>query len=336
MRAKGSFYEWLNEHIPDWEASIGKVVDEENVLFSKDLSPQLSEANSNSFYGIQLNLNAIDKQVKTLADYEGEIQELSEEAEKLQVRKKKAIENLEKEKQNLKKKFRPRIKALKEQISSNTYQKEQFSQKLTKTENSLHDLEQKAAEKRTKALEDLQEDRKKLAAEKQEATEGLDKLVARVKREISAKNREKKDLLLQEENKLKSLLKDLEIQLKEKEKEIATQTREIKDQERSQLKLQGADTGRIEEIDKRLSDTEKELEFIDSNIALVIEYQKDKRELFDKEPDFRNKRSLFNKELEGAETEFQKKRTIPSERSGNPAGRGKKTAKAKGTDPGGS
>ena len=271
---KGSFYEWLNEHIPDWQASIGKVVDEENVLFSKDLHPQLMKANTNSFYGIQLNLDAIDKQVKTLADYEGDIQKLSEEANKLQVSKEKAIENLEKEKQNLKKKFRPRIKALKEAISTSTYQKEQFSQKLTKTENSIHDLEQKAAEKRSEALEDLQNDRKKLDEEKLEATEGLDKLVARVKREISAKNREKKELLLEEENKLKSLLKDLEIQLKEKEKEIAKQTREIRDQERSQLKLQGADTGRIEEIDKRLSDTEKELEFLIPILRLLLNIKK--------------------------------------------------------------
>ena len=219
------------------------------------------EALTNSFYGVQLDLNAIDKQVKTLADYEGEIQILSEEAQKLQVNKKEALENLEKEKQNLKKKFGPRIKSLKEEISTSSYQQEQYSQKLTKTENQLHDLEQKAAEKRSEALENLQEDRKKINGEKREATEALEKLVARVKREVSAKKREKKDLLLQEENKLNPFSMTWTIQVKDREKEIAERTKQIKEQERSELKKQGADTGRIEEIDKRLKETEEELDF---------------------------------------------------------------------------
>lgn len=305
--SKGTFYEWLNDHIPDWKASIGKVVDEEKVLFRKDLHPQLIETFKNSLYGVRLDLNAIDKQVISLEDYEREMEVLSEAAQKIQTNKKEALDNLEKEKQNLRKKFRPRIKSLKQEISTNSYQQEQFTRKLTKTENSLHDLEQKATEKRSEALEKLQEDGKKLNGEKREATELLEKLRARVKREVSAKKREKKEQLLQEENKLASLFKDLEVQVKNREKEITERSKEIKEQERSELKKEGADTGRIEEIDKRLKETNEELNFIESNTTLVIEYQKDKRELFDKEPEFKSQRSLLIKELVGAETEYQQK-----------------------------
>ncbi len=305
--SKGSFYEWLNTNLPNWDNSIGKVVDEENILFSKNLSPQLSEGNSGSFYGVQLDLTAIDKQVRTLEDYEEEIQELSEEAEKLQSRKKEVVENLEKAKENVKRRFRPKINSLKEQISSNSYQKEQFSQKLTKTENSLHDLKQKAAAEKAKALEKLQKDRKNLAAEKQDAKDALDKLLARVKREVSAKNKEKKDLLLQEETNLKYLFKNLKEQVTNKEKEIAARTKDIKAQEKSELDKQGADIGRIEEIDKNLEEINLELDLIESSNILVIEYHKDKRELFDKEPDLRNRRSLLNKELEGTEAEYRSK-----------------------------
>lgn len=305
--SQGSFYEWLNTNIPNWGNSIGKVVDEENILFSKDLSPQLTEQNSDNFYGVQLDLSAFNKQVKTLEDYEEEIQNLSEEAEKLQLKKKEAAENQEKAKENLKRRFRPKINSLKEQISSNSYQKEQFSQKLTKTQNSFHDLEQKAAAEKTKALKKLQEDRKNLAAEKQDAKDTLDKLLARVKREVSAKNKEKKDLLLQEENNLKSLLQDLKEKVTNKEKEIAERTKEIKDREKSELSKQGADTGRIEEIDINLEEIDLKLDLIESDNTLVIEYQKDKRELFDKEPDLRNRRSILNKELEGTEAEYRGK-----------------------------
>lgn len=304
---KGSFYEWLNTNIPNWGSSIGKVVDEENILFSKYLNPILSEEKANNFYGVRLDLNAINKQVKTLEDYKEDIKKLSEEVENLQSRQKEALENLEKEKQNLKRKFRPKINSLKENISSNTYQKEQFSQKLTKTENSLHELEQKAATEKTEALEKLQENRQILTTEKQNAKDNLDKLFARVKREVSAKNKEKRDLLLQEETNKKSVFRDLEEQVKDKEKEIAARTNEIKDREKSELSKQGADTGRIEEIDKSLEEIDEELESIESNNTLVIEYQKDKRELFDKEQDLRNRRSLLNKELEGTEAEYRRR-----------------------------
>lgn len=305
--SKGSFYEWLNMHIPDWDGSIGKVVDEENVLFSKDLNPEISQGNANSFYGVQLDLNAINKQVKTLADYEEDIQKLSEETGKLQLKKKEAAEKLEKEKQNLRKKFRAKINPLKEGVSNNAYQKEQFLQKLTKTKNSLHDLEERAITEKTKALEKIRENRKKLTGEKQNATDALEKLLARVKREVSAKNKEKKDLLLQKESSLNSLLQDLKVQLKDKEKEIAARIKEIKDQEKSEFKKQGADTSRIEEIERSLEEIVRELDFIESNNRLVIEYQKDKRELFDKEPDLRSQRSLINKELEVAETDYKHK-----------------------------
>jgi len=74
--SKDSFYGWLNENYPDWDKTIGKVIDEKNVLFNPSLNPRLREKSDN-FYGIEIDLNEISKTVKTVTDYESDKNNLS-------------------------------------------------------------------------------------------------------------------------------------------------------------------------------------------------------------------------------------------------------------------
>jgi DNA repair exonuclease SbcCD ATPase subunit len=70
--SKDSLYGWLNIEYPNWEKTIGKVIDEENILFKSGLSPEQISKTDLSFYGIKIDLNEISKSVKTVADYEKE------------------------------------------------------------------------------------------------------------------------------------------------------------------------------------------------------------------------------------------------------------------------
>ncbi len=38
--SKDSLYGWLNEQVPDWNKTIGKVIDEDNVLYKSGLNPK--------------------------------------------------------------------------------------------------------------------------------------------------------------------------------------------------------------------------------------------------------------------------------------------------------
>ena len=53
-RTKGSLYEWLEENKPDWEQNIGKVINEEKILYQTGLHPQ--KADGASLYGVKLDL----------------------------------------------------------------------------------------------------------------------------------------------------------------------------------------------------------------------------------------------------------------------------------------
>ena len=68
--SKDSLFGWLNDHYPGWENTIGKVIkDDEQVLFNSSLAPKLS-GDTTAFYGIEINLNEVNKNIKTVSDYE--------------------------------------------------------------------------------------------------------------------------------------------------------------------------------------------------------------------------------------------------------------------------
>ena len=53
-RTKGSLYEWLEENKSDWENNIGKVINEEGVLYQTGLHPQKDDGTS--LFGVKLDL----------------------------------------------------------------------------------------------------------------------------------------------------------------------------------------------------------------------------------------------------------------------------------------
>lgn len=88
--SKNSLYGWLNENIPDWDKTIGKVIDEENVLFQQGLNPKkVSDSNLN-LYGISIDTSEINKSVKTVADLQNEQADFKNKIEEI----KQAIANL--------------------------------------------------------------------------------------------------------------------------------------------------------------------------------------------------------------------------------------------------
>ena len=105
-----------------------------------------------------------------------------------------------------------------------------------------------------------------------------------------------------------------------------------------ELHSQGADTERLQDIANQLVQLEKELSFIKENATLVIEYQKDKRDLIDRIPGWQRehdeqKRLLqLERETLRVETSSLQEKTRPSEQRMGRSGR-----KCKGTakEPGG-
>jgi hypothetical protein len=296
---KSSLYGWLTEQYPDWENTIGKVIDV-NVLFNTSLSPKLF-GKSNNFYGVELDLNEINRTVKTVADYEKEKQELNEKI--LIIRKKISdlAEKVTKDKDNLKDKYQPKIRKKKEAIKENDYLLEQNQTKLSEATVKQNDFIKNAEIQKGKDIE-------KVDLEIEEATFlelSAKKEVERVEEELSklikAKEKERDKKIETEGEIVNQLLINVEAEIKVEKEANQKRKGEINSQKEKELSQKGADTNRLTAIDKRLEVLEAELLFIDKNRETVSDYNKDKRDYFDKVQEFKNDKQILEKQLEQEE-----------------------------------
>ena len=309
--SKNSLYGWLSENYSNWENSVGKVIDEKNVLFNPSLNPRLSE-NTGNIYGVEIDLNEIDKTVKTIADYEKEKANLQTQISEIQ----KTISNLNaqmnKNLENLRIKFHKKIKEQKEIVQTNEYTLNISRTKLEEVGVKLTEWENKAKNDKQTALDIIENEISKLSEDKLKVVEQVIKINSSIDVNINKKRKEKEAKIKAEQQNLNLLLLKYDSEIADKKAEIATKEREIKHQQKHELDTKGADTKRIEEIDLRLSEVNAELTFIENNRDKVAEYNKDKRELFDKEAEFKNqKQTLENQhEIEKEKYEQQKNKFI--------------------------
>lgn len=296
--SKDSLYGWLNEQVPDWDKTIGKVIDEDNVLYKSGLNPQKISKGDLSFYGISIDINEINKKVKTVADlqkekddYKNQIQAIQQVISDLNT---KSNDELEK----LRRRFQPKVKEQKEIVDTNKYQSDQNKLKLEEVGVRLTEWKNKAGNEKEAELKLIDNAIAKLSEEKTKAEEQVQKIEGSITKLIDAKKKEKEGKVKAEQQKLTDTISKIDLLIENEKTSIGKKEAEIKSKQKKELDTKGADTKRIGEIDLRLSVIDPELIFIDNNRDTVAEYNKDKRELFDKEEEFKSRRGLFEKQLE--------------------------------------
>lgn len=296
--SKDSLYGWLNEQVPDWDKTIGKVIDEDNVLYKSGLNPKKIYNGDLSFYGISIDTNEISKEVKTVADLQKEKGDFKNQIQARQ----QFIANLTRqsneELEKLRRRFHPKIKEQKEIIDTNKYQSDQNKIKLDEVGVRLTDWKNKATTEQKSDLEHINCNIAKLSEEKTIAEEQVQKIEGGITKLIDAKKKEKEGKIKIEQQKLTDTISKIDLLIQNEKTSIGKKEAEIKSNQKQELDTKGADTKRIEEIDLRLSVIDSELIFIDNNRDTVAVYNNNKRELFDKEVEFKGKKTLFEKQLE--------------------------------------
>jgi hypothetical protein len=305
--SKNSLYGWLTEQYPGWEETIGKVIDEKNVLFNTSLSPKFA-GKSTSFYGIDLDLNEIKKTVRTVADYENEKSELQQKHEEIIKALHELTEKTEKEKENLKRKYQPKIRERKESIREYEYKLEQNQLKLDDAKVRLNEFAANALASKGKALENID----RLVEESTETELSAKKEVERIEEElgklVKAKERERDKKIESEEENVKQLLIAVDAAIIVEKGAIQARKAEIIAQKEKELYNKGADTERLSAIETKLTIIRNELVFIEENRDTVAEYNKDKRDFFDKVEEFKNYKQKFERQLAQEEKKYSQQK----------------------------
>lgn len=313
-RWKGSLCEWLSQNKPGWEENIGKVVDEQQVLYAQGLSPQIAEGAS--LFGVSINLDAIPVHHRTPDDY----RDLQKQQQDAITKKKKEISDLqvqyEQEDAMLSKSYKGEISDLSEQETILRVQLEQIPTKIKDVETRLRKAEQKEKEmvaaeheKRTKvyneallALENEKTARRQQRAKREKDLKATDS-------EYTAASHELQKIFdaFQEKQTTEN---------KAKKKDIDERRQMYERQERDELKGKGADTNALELCRKDIAAVQTVLDKIDQQHHYVIEYRKDEEELFSHESEFRDeKRQLETKDGAARRQYDEKRKRLEAERT---------------------
>ncbi|VVH59468.1 ATPase involved in DNA repair [uncultured Gammaproteobacteria bacterium] len=313
-QSKSSLYGWLNDNVPNWEGTIGKVIDEKYVLFNTELSPKLIDNNTASIFGLEINLNALDNRIKTVKEYNQEIELLK--AKVTEIQKSIALINGSKESslKNLNVKFRKKLNTLKEVISTNEYVVSQSEQHLKNNKIKLDEWILKSTSEKAVVLSKIEEDLEGLSIQKAKAKENLENIIKGGDREISKKEKEKAVEINNVELAKDEAIKTISASTTENKVNADKRIKELKNQQDLELNNKGVDTERLKIIEDCLTEITEDLSFIRSNERTVFDYEKDKRELFDKVPELRadkttnrKKQNTLKKEQRIEQEKFDKK-----------------------------
>jgi len=294
---KNSLFDWLNENKPGWEKTIGKVINQEQVLFHTGLSPQNKTDGATSFYGVEIDLEEISSSVKTIADYEKEIQKHQSQIKKSETSLRTLAEDKVKEQDRCKKKYQPQIKTLKDLIAVKDYDSQKAISVRDKNTVLLDDNLRKATEGKNAAITSIKMEIELAKEEEQAAEEQLRVITNQVKNQVEVKKKERDSKISKEHTILQETLTKLSDDIKSEEKQVQSRINAIQLQASKTLEDAGADTVRLNTIEQELIMIVDELRFIEDNRHTVSEYSKDKRELFDQVDKFKSDKKMHENQL---------------------------------------
>ena len=295
-RTKDSLYEWLEENKRDWEQNIGKVVNEENVLYQTGLHPQKDDGTS--LFGVKLDLIDLPLSVRKPTQLKEERDELELKLHSLQTDKKALTEQQEKLMNELKRRVAPKMRKLREQKSYHETELRVIPQKQKALKLKQEDYAAKAQQEKEERAKLLNTRLQEVALRRTAADTNLDKIQAEKQKQLTAEDKryqkaKDENIRLHEQR-----VAEIKADIKQQEKKAEEQLLLLQQQENEELRGRGADTRMVEECKASIKMTEAELKYIDAHRRIVFAYQRDREELFDHEEEFKTRKKLITDKLQ--------------------------------------
>ena len=282
----GSLYQWLIKNAEGWEDTIGKVVDEKQILYAQGLEPQLVAASDNLF-GVKLNLDNIDAVHRTPDEYKMEKNNLVEQLKGINQQLTLLPVALQEEISKLRKKYNNMLNPLRQEATLLKVEEEQIPIKRQNLQNQQHKLEMEEQE----LIAQEQEIRQRVfndALLKVDAEKDI-----REKKEAK-NNKELKDLDLAFNKSSKLFDEELRVfkesqaaELVAQNQEFAAQMTQLDEQQKAELAGKGIDVNLVEQYRKAIEDLNKLLQQIKEESHIVISYHEAENKLFAKEPEIK-------------------------------------------------
>lgn len=310
-KSKGSFSEWLDQNRKGWQENIGKVVDEETILYNNVLNPQLvadsSSLSSASLYGVSINLAAVERKFRTPK----ELKEQLAEKEQLRADIIKLLNDLwnqhEEEQKNLKGKYQLQIRKLNELLHAKKAEMQLLPQTEKKLKMQSLELKNSLEKWRSQQLSELEDKQNTLVADKVKKEENKRQLEMELQRKLKALQAEHNRQVKLETQTFEVFANDIQTQKEEKLNQVDVRKQELLKAQHDELHGKGMDTQALDAYNKRIAELDAELVFIRKNRDVVAVYRNDKIELFDQESVVRQERKNKAEALAMIEDKFRQR-----------------------------
>lgn len=280
-RTKGSLYEWLENNKPDWEQNIGKVINEEKILYQTGLHPQ--KADGASLYGVKLDLVDFPLNVRKPKQLKDEKDALENELKQARTEYAEILNNQEKTIEDLKRLFTPKIKDLRLQKSNVETELNMIPQKRKGIIVKIEDYDAKAKQIIEERQNELLKRQQNLAHDLMYAQNALERIKTDKQKQLKSVEKKHNEAKADNVKLHAERVAEINAETKIRKQEADTELQKLKQQELDELKGQGADTALVEDCKAKISKAEDELKYIERNRKLVYDYKRDKEELFDQE-----------------------------------------------------
>ena len=310
-KSKGSFSEWLDQNRKGWQENIGKVVDEEEILYNNVLNPQLAadslSSSSLSLYGVSINLAAVERKFRTPK----ELKEQLAEKEQLRADIIKLLNDLqnqhEEDNKTLKGKYLLQIRKLNESLYAKKAEMQLLPQTEKKLKMQLLESKNRLAKWRNQQLSELEDKQNALIADKVKKEELKRQLKADLLRKLKVHQAEYNRQVKTETQKYEVFVQDIRTQIEEKQKQVDASRKKLLKAQHDELHGKGMDTQALDAYNKRIAELDAELAFVRKNRDVVAVYRNDKIELFDQEPAVRQERKNKAEALMMIEDKFRQR-----------------------------
>jgi len=305
-RTKGSLYEWLEENKTDWEQNIGKVINEEKVLYQTGLHPQKTEGAS--LYGVKLDLTDLPLNVRKPKQLMEEMEKLEKEQKRVKEEWHQIQQQREKSIEALKRQFAPQIKEFRQQKSLAETELRMIPQRRKTIAVRIEDHEAKAKQIIEERQHELNARQQELAHQLSSAQTALDKQNADKQKQLNAAEKKYHEAKAENVKVHAERVAKINAETAIAEKDAEAELLRLKQQEMGELKGRGADTALVEDCKAKIKAAEDELRFIDEHRKLVYDYLRDKEELFDQEDYLKNQKKMLSEKLSQLNEKYQQRK----------------------------
>ena len=285
---KGSLYEWLEDNKPNWEQNIGKVINEERILYQTGLHPQ--KADGASLYGVKLDLMDFPLNVRKPKQLKDEKDALENKLKQARTEYAEILNSQEKTIEDLKRLFTPKIKDLRLQKSNVETELNMIPQKRKGIIVKIEDYDAKAKQIIEERQNELSNRQQKLAHDLTSAQDALEKINTDKQKQLKSVEKKHNDAKVDNVKLHAKRVAEINAETKIREQEADAELQKLKQQEMDELKGRGVNTALVEDCKAKISKADDELKYIEQNRKLVYDYKRDKEELFDQEDNLKSQK----------------------------------------------